>query len=789
MPPPPASSAAGSPLSSPPARESVTHLSRELSVPANTSPFFNRDLSWLDFNYRVLHEALDPRTPLLERLKFLAIYSNNSDEFFMKRIGLLRRKISQKSAERSQDGLTPSQHFHGVTERLRKLTQEVIAFWTQVLRPALEAENIFIRDYVELTPEQKAKADEYFRSQIFPVLTPLAVDPGHPFPFISNLSLSIGVLLKPSPGAAGAAGGLGPLGAMGDGNSSPSASGNNSTGGPEHFFARIKVPQVLSRWLTFQQSGGAGTAGDGKSPDTYIFMPIESLIEARLDAMFPGMEIVEHQHFRVTRNAEVETEIEDPEDLLEVVQEELRARRFADTVRVQIASNMSAEMRQYLMEGLEVSEDSIYEIPEPLGKTDLMAIAASVNRPDLRFAPWKPDVTPVLADPEADMFALIRQGDILVHHPYESFDSSVERFILQAVEDPKVVAIKMTLYRTSGDSPFVAALARAAESGKQVAVLVEVKARFDEERNIQWARTLEEAGAHVVYGVLGLKTHTKTALVVRREDAPAVATTPGAAAAGGGGLRCYVHIATGNYNSKTAQLYTDLGLFTCREDICEDVVNLFAFLTGRSLKRDYRKLLVAPLTMRSRFIAMIEREAENARAGKPARIIAKMNALEDSEVIQALYKASQAGVKIDLIVRGFCCLRPGMPGVSENIRVMCVIGRFLEHSRIFCFLNDGKEEMYMGSADWMNRNLSHRVEAAVPVEDLSLQARLKEILEIMLSDNRQAWDLAADGTWTQRTPAAGEAERGTHQRLMELTAARGDQSHVGRMSKSAVPST
>jgi polyphosphate kinase len=723
-------------------------------MPVNTTPFFNRDLSWLEFNRRVLHEAKDPRTPLLERLKFLAIYSSNSDEFFMKRIGLLRRKIAQKSVERSHDGLTLEQHYDAVREKMRGMTAEVVDLWTQELRPALEREGIFIRDYDELTPEQQAKADEYFRSQIYPVLTPLAVDPGHPFPFISNLSLSIGVLLR-QPG---------------------------STSG-EHLFARIKVPQVLSRWLTFQEgaidgaaAGGVGGAGAAVH-ETYVFMPIESLIEARLSLLFPGMEILEHRHFRVTRNAEVEAEIEDPEDLLEVVQEELRARRFADTVRVQITANMSGEMRQYLMEGLEVGEDSIYEIPEPLGKTDLMAIATTVGRPDLLLPPWKPEVPPALADPDADMFALIRQGDVLVHHPYESFDSSVERFILQAVKDPRVVAIKMTLYRTSRDSPFVEALAEAAERGKQVAVLVELKARFDEERNIEWAQTLEEAGAHVVYGVMGLKTHTKTALVVRREDA-------GGTGGPGGALKCYVHIATGNYNSKTAKLYTDLGLFTCREDITADVVDLFAYLTGRSLKRDYRKLLVAPLTMRPRFIAMIEREIENARAGRPARIIGKMNALEDTEVIQALYRASQEGVKIDLFVRGFCCLRPGVPGLSENIRVVSVIGRFLEHSRVFYFLNDGKEEYYLGSADWMNRNLSHRVEAAVPVEDPALQARLKEIFEIMLADNRQAWDLAPDGTWTQRSPGP-EAEHGTHGRLMELTLQRSQKAQLARITKGA----
>ena len=729
MPPPP-----------PPSHEITTLLRTEEPAAANLTAYFNRDLSWLEFNRRVLHEAIDPRTPLLERVKFLAIYSSNSDEFFMKRVGLLRRKLAQGSTEKSHDGLTTEQHYKVVREKIKSLTEEVVGLWNRVLRPALETEGIYLRDYVELTAEQKAKADEYFRMQIRPVLTPLAVDPGHPFPFISNLSLSIGVLVKPAGGAEAAGG-----------------------GGSEHLFARIKVPHLLSRWLTFEENV-AGRV-------TYVFMPIESLIEARLDALFPGMEIVEHQHFRVTRNAEVETEIEDPEDLLEVVQEELRARRFAETVRVQITGNMSAEMRQYLMEGLEVAEEAMYELPEPLGKADLMALATAVNRPDLRLPAWKPDVAPALSDPEADMFALIRQGDILVHHPYESFDSSVERFILTAVNDPKVVAIKMTLYRTSGDSPFVTALARAAEAGKQVAVLVEVKARFDEERNIQWARTLEEAGAHVVYGVLGLKTHTKTALVVRREEG----------VAGSGGLKCYVHVATGNYNSKTAQLYTDLGLFTCRDDICEDVVDLFAFLTGRSLKRDYRKLLVAPLTMRPRFLGMIERETRNALAGKKARIIGKMNALEDVEVIEALYKASQAGVSIDLIVRGFCCLRPGIAGLSENIRVSSVIGRFLEHSRIFYFLNEGgAEEYYMGSADWMNRNLSHRVEAAVPIEDAALQGRLREVLEVMLADNRQAWDLSSEGTWKQRKVKEGEADRGTHQRLMELTMQRAQKAAAGR---------
>jgi polyphosphate kinase len=696
--------------------------------PSTQTPslYFNRDKSWLDFNRRVLHEAEDTRTPLLERVKFLAIYSSNSDEFFMKRIGLIKRKLAAGATDRTLDGLTWAQQFTISRNCILESSNAAIKLWTDVLRPELEAHNIYIRDYEQLTKDQQHAADEYFRNQIFPVLTPLAVDPGHPFPFISNLSVSIGVLLR-----------------------QPNQRNN--------LFARIKVPQLFSRWFTFI------------TPDEAIFVPIESLIEARLDALFPGMEIIEHQHFRVTRNAEGETDIEDPEDLLEVVQEELRARRFADTVRVQTAHAMSREMRQYLIDGLEVQEQDIYDIPEPLGKVDLMAIA-NLDRPELKAKPWTPQTAPRLADPEADMFALIRRGDILVHHPYESFDSSVERFILTAAKDPKVLAIKMTLYRTSGDSPFVAALASAAESGKQVAVLVELKARFDEERNIQWAQTLESAGAHVVYGVLGLKTHTKTALVVRREDDR---------------VRCYCHIATGNYNSKTAQLYTDLGLFTAREDICEDVVDLFAFLTGRSLKRTYSKLLVAPVTMRRRFLEMIDRETANAGEGKPARIIAKMNALEDSEIIGRLYKASQAGVQINLIVRGFCCLRASVPGLSDNIRVISVIGRFLEHSRIFCFYNNGDPEYYMGSGDWMSRNLSGRVEAAVPVEDPTLRKRVAEILEILLADNRQAWDLAPDGTWTQRQAAPGQQEIATHQRLMDIATQATASATLARLTKAS----
>ncbi len=695
--------------------EKTTADNPSVSDAAPDVRFFNRDLSWLDFNARVLHEAEDKRNALLERLKFLAIFASNTDEFFMKRIGLMKRWIAGKPNEIGLDGLTHRRQLELVRQRLSDMSARQHHIWNSELRPLLAEAGITLRRHDELNSNQQARAAEYFTRYIFPVLTPLAVDPGHPFPFISNLSISIGVLLR-----------------------QPAL--------PEALFARIKVPRLFPRWFKIEEASGT------------TFVPLESLIQGQLEMLFPGMHVLESQIFRVTRSAEVEAaeDIEDSEDLLEEVQEELRARRFAETVRVQISAGMSEEMRHYLTDGLELHSEDLEEEPEPLGLADMMSLA-TLDMPTLRLAVWTPVCAPALADPDASIFALIRQSDILVHHPYESFNSSVERFILSAVNDPQVLAIKMTLYRTSGDSPFVPALARAAEMGKQVAVLVELKARFDEESNIQWAQALERAGAHVVYGILGLKTHTKIALVVRRED---------------GAVKSYAHISTGNYNSRTAEVYTDLGLFTCREDICEDVVNLFSYLTGRSLKSNYHKLLVAPVTMRRRFREMIQRETAHAQAGHPARIIAKMNALEDMEIIETLYRAGQAGVKIDLIVRGFCCLRPGIRGFSENIRVISIVGRFLEHSRIFWFHNNGQEEIYMGSADWMSRNLSHRVEAATPIENPVLFQRIREILDIMLSDNRQAWDLSGDGTWIQRFPAVGETPRGSQARLMELAVQR-----------------
>ncbi|HUB25171.1 MAG TPA: polyphosphate kinase 1, partial [Tepidisphaeraceae bacterium] len=525
---------------------------------------------------------------------------------------------------------------------------------------------------------------------VFPLLTPLAVDPGHPFPFLSNLSTSMGVMLE-----------------------HPS--------GRERLFVRIKIPETLPRWVSL--------------PAKLNFVPLEQVIGGNLQMLFPGMKVLEHQLFRITRNADIEMDAEDAEDLLQLVEQELRARRMAEVVRLELADSMSPAMRETVVNGIGVGPQQVYSTRGPVNLSDLFALS-SIELPALRYKPWVPTTPPRLAGDDVDMFAAIRAGDILVHHPYEGFGESVERFIHAAVLDPKVQAIKMTLYRTAADSPFLLALIHAAEAGKQVAVLIELKARFDEQRNVKLATTLENAGVHVVYGLVGLKTHCKLAMVVRQED---------------DGLRNYCHIGTGNYNSKTAALYTDVGLFTCNPQITDDVVDLFHYLTGRSLKRDYRKLMVAPVNLRERFVQKIRREAEHARAGQPAKITAKMNALQDPRIISELYTASQAGVSIDLIVRGFCCLRPQVPGLSDNIRVISILGRFLEHSRIFYFLNGGDEEFFIGSSDWMIRNLDYRVEAVVPIEEPGHRERLREILTALLGDCGHAWELQADGTWPRRT--------------------------------------
>lgn len=679
---------------------------RTTTLPITPPPsqlFINRELSWLDFNDRVLQMARDPSTPLLERVRYLAIFASNLDEFFMKRIGGLQRQRASRLNELSQDGMTADEQLAAIQERVRDLLAQHQQIWVD-LQSLLEQNGIIIQNYESISPADRAICDEFFAKNVFPILTPLAVDSAHPFPFISNLSRSLGVLLE------------------------------HPVRGESHF-VRIKMPENLPRFVPLQTK--------------WQFVPLEQVIGGNLSLLFPGMKVVEWQLFRATRNADIELDEEDADDLLEMVEQELRRRRLSHVVRLELPEAMSENMRQFIVEGMEVDPRDVWVVKGPIDMDDLFAIA-NVDLPNLKFKPWAPLTPPRLMDEDIDLFQVIRQGDLLVHHPYESFAESVERFIESAVEDPKVLAIKMTLYRTSADSPFVTALIRAAEMGKQVAVLVEIKARFDEQRNVELAQKLEKAGVHVVYGLIGLKTHTKLSMVVRDEP---------------DGLRTYVHIGTGNYNSKTALLYTDIGLFTCNSLITSDVIELFHYLTGRSLKRDYRKLLVAPVNMRDRFLLKIRREIEHAKEGKPSRIIAKMNQLQDGRVIKALYDASNAGVRVDLIVRGFCSLRPGVEGMSQNIRVVSILGRFLEHSRIFWFHNDGEEEIFIGSADWMYRNLDYRVEAITPIEDAGNRAALKEMLETMLADPT-AWTLQADGKWRREQSTESSTSPATQEFLM-----------------------
>jgi polyphosphate kinase len=686
--------------------------------------YFNRELSWLEFNNRVLHEATDPRTPLLERLKFMSIFSSNLDEFFMVRVAGLKQQVEAKVSKLTPDGRTPSEQLEAISERLRPMVREQHQHFEKVLRSQLALVGIHILDYMDLNQEERTYLQNYFEEQIFPVLTPLAVDPSHPFPYISNLSLNLAVVVK-DPDTA------------------------------EELFARVKVPKVLPRFVPLPERLRHRKKDQ---PSVWTGVPLEQVIAHNLESLFPGMNILEYHPFRITRNADLAVEEDEADDLLLAIEQELRKRRVGGSVvRMEIHITMPDTVREMLMREMRLESSDVYELDSPLGLGDLMSFMA-LPLPELKDPPWTPVVpyrlrTPSAEEEEEDLFSLICRSDLLVHHPYHSFSATVLRFITQAAHDPGVLAIKMTLYRTSGDSPIVNALISAAENGKQVAVLVELKARFDEENNILWARKLERAGVHVVYGLVGLKTHTKVVLVVRRQD---------------NHIKRYVHIGTGNYNPKTARLYTDLGLLSCRDDLGADLTDLFNYLTGYSRQRSYRKLLIAPVNLRDRFQALIHREMENCRQGGTGRIVAKMNSLVDPKIIATLYEASRAGVQIDLIVRGMCCLRPGIPGISENIRVISVVGRFLEHSRIYYFHNQGKEEVYIGSADWMPRNLDRRVEAIVPVEDPEIVKDLQEILAVMLADNRQAWELQLDGSYIQRHPADGTKEQCAQKILMEM---------------------
>jgi polyphosphate kinase len=669
----------------------------------------NRELSWLEFNERVLAEAFDERIPLLERARFLAIAANNLDEFLMVRVSSVRQRLRAGVATRTPDGMTPHEELSAISERQRRMFAD-LAHAEELLLPRLSQEGIGIVSWSALDEPTRAQLSARFLRTIFPVLTPLAVDPAHPFPFLSNLSLNLAVELRD----------------------------------PENArlrFARVKVPtQLLSRFVPL--------------PDGMEAVPLEQLVAAHLGRLFPGMEIVGCHAFRVVRDADLEPEDEQTEDVVEEIEDALLQRRFRSVVSLAVARDMPARLRQLLTTELEAEE--LIEIPGLLGLaelSDLPALKDREMRPDLRFPNWIPRTPPALHDPAGepiDIFSVLRNGDRLVHLPYDSFADSVEALIVAAVDDPAVLAIKQTLYRTTESSSILANLVRAAEAGKQVVVVVELRARFDEQRNLQWARRLEDAGAHVVYGVLGLKTHAKTVLVVRQEhDA----------------LRRYVHVGTGNYNGVTARLYEDLGLLSCRPELGEDVSALFNFMTGYSRQHDFNLLCAAPYVLRDALARRIHREIAHAQAGRPARMVMKMNSLVDPPMIRSLYEASQAGVEIDLIVRGICCLKPGVPGVSDHIRVRSLIGRFLEHSRIFHFHNDGQPEYLIGSADLMPRNLDRRVEATVPVLDPALQAKLQHILDLCLADRRQAWELRGD-RWTRLLAEGEDDVSGLHERLM-----------------------
>jgi polyphosphate kinase len=666
------------------------------------SLYFSRELSWLEFNDRVLEEALDAANPLFERLKFVAIYGTNLDEFFMIRVAAIKQQIEAQVVRRSDDGRMPAEHLAAISTRLRSSLAVETRLLNEALLPALEGDGIKVLRISELPEDRQAILERTFDDRLFPVLTPLAVDSGHPFPYISNLSLSLAVELE-----------------------EPTAEG------VELHFARVKIPPTLPRFIPLEG------APDGERQ----FVLIEDLIAHHLDVLFPGMTVREAYLFRVTRDADLDLQEDEADDLLQAIESELQRRRFGEPVRLEIERGMPEYMRDLLLKALELSEVDCYEVDGLMALSDLWQI---INLPDydqLRDTPFLPAIPRSLVG-KVDLFGLIRENDILLHHPYESFDPVVQ-FLQQAAEDEQVLAINATLYRTSGkNSPIVRALLEAAENEKQVAVVIELKARFDEENNIEWARRLERAGVHVVYGFPGLKVHAKTLMVVRQED---------------DGIRRYMHFGTGNYNEKTARLYTDLSLFTCRRELGADVTQLFNALTGFSNITDYEDLLVAPVTLRREMLAMIDRETDHARAGRPAGIRAKLNAITDAELARALYRASQAGVPVELLIRGMCILRPGVTGVSETIRVRSIVGRFLEHSRIYVFENGGDREVYMSSADWMGRNLDRRVELGVPVMDPVIAETLtSQILSVLHADNVKSRVLNSDGSYTRMQIPAGE---------------------------------
>lgn len=674
--------------------------------------YFNRELSWLDFCWRVLALALDEQTPLLEQVRFLHYTAGHLDEFFSKRVGGLKRQLLAGVRRPSPDGRTPQQQLLLIHEAVVPLYEAMTTTWEQHLKPHLRTDaGIHILAYDDLDQRQQRALHAHFQEYIFPILTPLAVDPGHPFPFISNLSLSLAVILR------------------------------HPSRRTQHF-ARIKVPTTRGRWVPLGEP--------------LHFVSLEEVIRNNLHELFRGMEVIGAYVFRITRNADIRRNEEEADDLIEMISGELRERRFAPVVRLEVEQAMPKQVRHLLLRELSLEETDLYEAQRLIDFTDCIDLVG-LDVPDHRYVPWEPVGPVMLMDGKengapGDMFSAIRQSDLLVHHPFESFDASVRRFVEEAAVDPHVLAIKQTLYRTSEDSPILAALIRAAEAGKQVAVLVEVKARFDEQQNIEWGQRLEKSGVDVTYGLIGLKTHAKVTLVVRQEE---------------DGLRTYCHIGTGNYNLATASLYTDIGLFTCAPEVCLDVTKLFHYLMGYAPGQEYSNLIVAPLTMRTGFVSLIRREVRHQKKTGNGRIIAKMNGLDDVEMIQELYRASKAGVRIDLIVRGHCRLRPGLQQISPTIRVVSIVGRFLENSRVYYFHNNDDPQVLIGSADWMRRNLDDRVEVGVTITDPVLKTRLIRFLMLLLDDHRLAWDLQADGRYVRRK-ASGDGEAvGLHDRLMQ----------------------
>ncbi|MBT8377805.1 MAG: polyphosphate kinase 1 [Ignavibacteria bacterium] len=680
--------------------------------------FFNRDLSWVEFNRRVMEEAMNSELPLLEKIKFISIFFSNLDEFYMIRVSGLKEQVAANILEPTIDGLTPLEQIQKIDLAVKPLVKQLSDCWVNEISPELKKNNIFLFRFNELNPDEQKKLRDYFQKEIYPILTPLAFDPGRPFPYISNLSLSLAVLIRNPKG--------------------------------ESHFARVKVPSTLPRLLQIDDiiDPDKKVLTNGSFQAKFIWMG--DFIEANLSMLFSGMEVVEAHIFRITRDTDIEVQEDEADDLLSVIEENIRQRRFGQVIRLEVESAMPDYMLETLIENLRITPNDVHIADGPIGLSDVMELY-KLPVHQLKEKPFYP-VLPKTFETDEDIFTIIKQKDILLHHPYHSFTPVIE-FIKQSARDPDVLAIKQTLYRVGADSPIVKALIEAAERGKQVAVLVELKARFDEENNIFWARELEKVGAHVVYGLVGLKTHAKMTLVVRKEFE---------------GVKRYVHLATGNYNAITAKLYTDIGLFTNDEDICGDVSDVFNYLTGYSKQKDYKKLIVSPVNMREKMLDKVFREIENVKAGSEGKIIWKMNSLVDPAIISALYEASNSGVKIDLIVRGICCLVPGIEGLSKNIKVRSIVGRYLEHSRVFYFYNNGNEEVILGSADMMQRNLNGRVETMFPVEDENLRKELmKTLMKVSLKDNLKARELLPDMSYKMIVSTDGEKNVNSQEWLMK----------------------